>query len=331
MILPALLAAAVLIQTPSNVVDTPLSELIGLTPAEVASRLGAAPDPAPGQGLRIVEGRRVIEVHPIQRFWREPAMHADIGVRPEGVLCTTGVLSVADGSPEGRGQFVFVDGVLRSVHVTAPRPVTAPPRNLEAARDHSRRRALGSPWPATPGRLPLGDAEGVLARLTPEVSGTAVIRSVCTPHPGTPDAAPTSGDIALAAAGAMVLWPIYAVTHPFVSAENRRAEQEGGDLVNRLTPGTELPQSAEELVRGERGVRLFVDPADPDYRVIAIKLGARGTTPGVALVGIRGRRVIWAAGPHATRRLGLTDALCLDDDGLLDDVRPGCSAYGYRP
>ena len=331
MTLPALLAAAVLSQTPSAVVDTPLSELLGLTPAQVASRLGAVPDPAPGEGLRITDGGRVIEIHPIQRFWREPAMHADIGVRPDGVRCTTGVISAPGGLPESRGQFVFIDSVLRSVHVAEPRPVASPPRDLDAARDYSRRRALGSPWAPSPGSLPLGDGETVMARLPPAMSGDAVIQSVCTPDPGQADALPTSGEIALAAAGATVLWPIYAVTQPFVSAENRRAEEEGGALVHRLTPGTELPQSAEELVRGERGVRLFRDAADPDYGVLAIRLGARGTTPGVAMVGIRGRRVIWAAGPHATRRLGLADALCLDSDGLLDDVRPGCSAYGYRP
>lgn len=331
MSLLALLGAVVMSQTPEAVTDTQLSVLVGLTPAQVAAHLGAVPDPAPGEGLRIMDGGRVIEIHPIQRFWREPAMHADIGVRPDGVRCTTGVISAPGGLPESRGQFVFIDGVLRSVHVAGPHPMTSAPRDLEAAREHSRRRALGSPWVPSPGSLPLGDGESVLARLPPGTSGDAVIQSVCTPDPGQADASPTSGDIALAAAGATVLWPIYAVTQPFVSAENRRAEEEGGALVNMLTPGTELPQSAEEVVRGERGVRLFRDAADPDYGVLAIRLGARGTTPGVAMVGIRGRRVIWAAGPHATRRLGLTDALCLDGDGLLDDVRPGCSAYGYRP
>ncbi len=76
---------------------------------------------------------------------------------------------------------------------------------------------------------------------------------------------------------------------------------------------------------------MFRDHADPAFAVVAIKLGRRGSAPGLALAGVRDRRVIWIAGAGSTGRLGLSDALCLNVEGLLDDVRPGCSDYGYRP
>jgi hypothetical protein len=78
-------------------------------------------------------------------------------------------------------------------------------------------------------------------------------------------------------------------------------------------------------------VRVFRDRVDPAFAIVAIKLGRRGSSSGLALVGVRERRVIWIAGAGATGRLGLSDALCLNAGGLLDDVRPGCSDYGYRP
>ena len=335
------LAVAVALQTPGGVMSTPVADLIGLTPSEVAARLGAAPDPTEDEALRIVDGDRVVEIHPIQRFWREPAMHGDLGVRPESVICLSGILP-ASGEPAAggarwplagsRGQFVFVDGRLRSVHVTEPRDDSRPtPRNAREGRAFSRGRAQGSPWPVSPGRLPVSDEAGAISRFGPTVGVDAVMRSDCRPVSEPSATSSNSGDWALALAGAITLWPIYVATRPAEVAEDARAEREGGALLSQFRPGAELPQTPELLARGQRGVRVFRDRADPAFAIVAIKLGRRGSTPGLALVGVRDRRVTWIAGAGATGRLGLSDALCLNAEGLLDDGRPGCSDYGYRP
>lgn len=333
------LAVAVVLQTPGGVVSAPVADLIGLTPSEVAARLGAAPDPTGDEALRIVDGDRVVEIHPIQRFWREPAMHGDLGVRPENMICLSGVApssgepaAAASGLLAGsRGQFVFVDGRLRSIHVTLPRSDSSPtPRNAREGRAFSRSRALGSPWPVSPGRLPISDEATAVMRLGPAVGVDAVMRSDCRPV-SEPSTSPTSSDWALALAGAMTLLPIYVVTQPFAEAENERAEREGGALLAQFRAGADLPQTPEDLARGQRGVRVFRDRTDPAFSIVAIKVGRRGSTPGLALVGVRDRRVTWLAGAGATGRLGLSDALCLNAEGLLDDGRPGCSDYGYRP
>ncbi len=339
----AALLAAVALQTPGVVTSTPVVELLGLTPPEVAARLGAAPDPTADEALRIMDGGHLVEIHPIQRFWREPAMHGDLGVRPGETICLSGVLPPAPGEADGaptfsrlaagsRGQFVFVDGVLRSVHVTPRRPEGGPsPRDMRAAREHSRRRALNSPWAAAPGRLPLGDGGAAMMRLGPAAGPDAVMTSVCRPTPDAAEGSSAGDDWPLALAGAMVLLPVYVATQPFTAAENRRAEREGGALAAQLALGAELTQSPEEMVHGRRGVRVFRDRADPAFAVVAVKTGVRGSSAGLALAGVRDRRVVWTAGPAATGRLALSDALCLNDEGLLDDGRPGCSAYGYRP
>ncbi|MBU1539814.1 MAG: hypothetical protein KKC29_13085 [Alphaproteobacteria bacterium] len=334
------LAMAVALQTPGVGTSTPVGELIGRTPSEVAARLGAASDPVPDEALRIADGEQVVEIYPTQRFWREPALHGDLGVRPEGVVCLSGVVLAGDlgagairpllaGS---RGQFVFVDGQLRSVHLTPPRSDSRPtPRNAREGRAYNRSRAQASPWPVSPGRLPLSDEATAVARLGPAVGEGAVMRSDCRPLSDPSQSSPTSGDWALALAGAMTLWPVYAVTQPLAEAEHERAQREGGALLAQFQPGAELPRAPEDLARGQRGVRMFRDRADPAFAIVAIKLGLRGSSPGLALVGVRDRRVVWMAGPAATGRLGLSDALCLNAEGLLDEVRPGCSDYGYRP
>lgn len=335
------LALAVALQTTGDVTSTPVVDLVGLAPSEVAARLGAGPDPAGDEALRIVAGEQVVEIYPIQRFWREPAVHGDLGVRPEREICLSGVVSSAGEPAEGavpwplagsRGQFVFVDGRLRSVHVTPPRSDSRPsPRNAREGRAFSRSRAQGTPWPVSPGRLPVSDDAGAVSRLGPVVGADAVMRSDCRPVSEPSATSSNSGDWALALAGAITLWPIYVATRPTEAAEDARAEREGGALLRQFRPGAELPQTPEALARGQRGVRVFRDRADPAYAIVAIKLGRRGSSPGLALVGVRERRVIWSAGPGATGRLGLSDALCLNAGGLLDDVRPGCSDYGYRP
>lgn len=336
------LVAAIALQSTGDVTTASVADLIGLTPSEVAARLGAAPNPTGDEALRIVDGDRVVEIHPIQRFWREPAIHGDLGVRPGSVICLSGVLPMADEPPGrgtvngllagSRGQFVFVAGRLRSVHITPPRTDSRPtPRNVREGRAFSRSRAQGSPWPVSPGRLPISDEAASVARLGPPVGADAVMRSDCRPVSEPTPTSPTSGDWALALAGAMTLLPLYVVTQPFAEAEHERADREGGALLAQFRPGAELPQAPEDMARGQRGVRVFRDRVDPAFAIVAIKLGRRGSSSGVALAGVRDRRVVWMAGPAATGRLGLSDALCLNDEGLLDDERPGCSDYGYRP
>ena len=310
-------------------VRTPVAELIGLTPAEVAAHAGAAPDIRPGDALRIVENGRTVDLYPVRRFWRQPT-RADEG-------CVTGFESERGaGDPVERrralaartGAFlVFESGRLAGVYSDPPPAPTPADDAVVTARDlRAQMRAPRPPSRLTvaPGRLPLSDGVAVLARLEPAVPETALVSLCRTVPPRTYRSDPAT-DLIWGLVGLTVL-PLA----PFQQAEDSRADREGGALLASIGPGEDLGMPAERWIGRIRGTRVYRDPADPDFAVIAIKLGSGADTVAKAgLLGIRGTRVIWKVEREAADQTGVRALVCRDAANRATNARRGCSGTGF--
>ncbi len=327
----AALALVLALQEPATTAfQVPATALAGRTPTEVAALLGAAEGAGPADAVRIVDGGRTVDVYPAARFWR---------TAPAGSACVTGFPEVpgvetpsapprAELARRSRGWFVFEDGRLSGIH---PEPL-GPSGTGPATPETMRQAALG-PKPASPmaagfGRLPLSDGLTVLARLPAPPTELSVL-SLCAPIVAR---GPRSGDV-----GTDIIWGLVGLTLlptvPFREAEEARAEREGGALLGSVEPGAILAGGAEAFVGRLRGVRVYRDPADPDFAIVAIKLG-NGTDniADVGLLGVRGDRVVWKAQRRGADLLGLPALVCRDAENRPGDVRPGCSSYGFlRP
>lgn len=305
-----------------------VAALIGQTPAEIATRLGAAPQPTAADAFRIVDAGRSLEVYPARRFWR---------VAPPGDRCVTGFPEVPDpegveGSPRqglarrNTGYLVFENGRLTAVHPEPMRGGGSGPASRESVEAFGRARSLESPWPAAPGRLPASDGLGFLDRLPPTPSNLSVA-SICGPIPNHPPV--RSGDIGTDIIWAMVGLP-FLVTAPFARAEVARADREGGALLASVEPGSRLPRGVEAFASGTRGVRVYRDPTDPGFAVVAIKLGpGHNNSSDVGLVGVRDDRVVWETERFPAQILGLRGLMCRDGEERAGRVRPGCSTTGF--
>ena len=306
---------------------TPVAELIGRSPAEVAGRLGAAPDPTREDAVRIVADGRTIDLYPVSRFWRRPI---------EGEGCATGFRGLpgeASAATPGQtlglrntGVMVFENGRLMGVHVDPPRPATAGPVTRESARAVVYGPRPPSPLATAPGRLPLSDGPGVLARLDPAPEGVT-IASACRDLPANPV---RSGDV-----GTDIAWGLVGLTLlptvPFMRAGESRAEREGGALLASVEPGSVLPGGAEGFAGRRRGVRIYRDVADPGFAVVAIRLGPgeHDGGPAVGLLGVRDDRVVWKVERTAADRAGVRALMCRDAENRPGAHRRGCSGTGF--
>lgn len=307
----------------------PVADLIGLTPAEVAALSGAAPEAGPRDAVRIVEGGQILDLYPVRRFWRQPA-----GAN-EGCLTGFETEPVEGDSIERRraltrrtgALMVFENGRLSGVYAEpppAPAPSTGAPvttRDLEA---QMRAPRPPSPLAVAPGRLPLSDGAAVLARLEPIGAGAALVSLCRAIPPGTYRSDP----------GMDLLWGLVGLTVlpavPFQQAEEARADREGGALLAAAEPGADLGAPAEDWVGRVRGARVYRDAADPEFAVIAIKLGSGADTAAkVGLLGVRGTRVIWKVEREAADRTGLRALMCRDDANRATNARRGCSGTGF--
>ncbi len=328
MSLTALALLASLQATALPPVRVSVADLLGHTPGDVALILGARTVVDPSEAVQIVEGGRTVDIYPAQRFQR---------AWPEGGVCVTGFPEVPlagepDANPRaelmrrGRGWFVFEDGVLVAVHPDTPAPRRAD-GDRPATREAAQAAFLGpkppSPMTVALGRLPLSDGLGVLERM-PAPPADLSVTSLCMQLP---DGAPRSGDL-----GTDVIWALVGVTLlpfvPFQMAEESRADREGGALLDSVEPGSALPGGVEAFVRRRRGVRVYRDPADPAFAVIAVKLGnGADNIADIGLLGVRDDRVIWKvrreAGQHE-----LAPLLCRDAENSPSGDRPGCTDYG---
>lgn len=313
-------------------VRVPVADLLRRTPAEVGLMTGAPGEVVEADAVRILEGGRRVDIYPAQRFQR---------AWPRGGVCVTGFPEVPladepDPNPRAglmrrsRGWYVFENGVLTGVYPETPVPRRTGPAS-PATRDSVEARIL-APQPPSPmtvgmGRLPLSDGLGVLERLPPSPADLSVT-SLCMQLP---EQTARSGDI-----GTDIIWAMVGLTVlpfvPFQRAEESRADREGGALLDSVEPGSILPGGVDAFVGRRRGVRIHRDPVDPDFAVIAVKLGdGLDNIADVGLLGVRGDRVVWEVRREAGH-LGLASLMCRDTENRPGDHRRGCTAYGnLRP
>ena len=321
----ALLSVA--LQAASQETRLPVADLIGLSPAEVGARIGAAPDVGPHDAVRFADGGRTFDLYPVRRFWRQPANAR------EGCLTGLEDVPVEGDSPERRrmlagrstGLLVFEDGRLTGVYPD-PRPTPAADRPVTRRDMEALMRAPRPPSPLSvaPGRLPLSDGAAVLARLELAASGSALV-ALCREIPQRSYRSDPGMDVIWGLVGLAVLPAV-----PFRNAEEARADREGGALLASVDPGDDLGSSAEDWAGRIRGVRVYRDPADPDYAVIAIKLGSGDDTAAkVGLLGVRGVRVIWKVQGGAADQTGVRALMCRDPENRATDARRGCSNTGF--
>ena len=323
------LAALLMLQTAEPAVwrqtEVPVVELLGRSPAEVALRLGAAPDPKAADALRVAAEGRSLEVYPLQRFWRQPG---------EAEGCATGFVDLPaepGGATPGRrlarrssGVLVFEAGRLVSVHPSPLRPGIDGPVTQQGARALVYGPHPPSPFAAAPGRLPLADGLAVLERLEPAPEGLS-IGSACRDRPET---GTRSGDV-----GTDLIWGMIGLvvlpTAPFARAVEDRAEREGVPLLASVGPGEVLPGGPEGFAAGRRGVRVYRDAEDPGFALVAIRLGpGEDNAADVGLIGVRGDQVVWKVERAAADRLGLRSLVCRDAENRASRRRPGCSGTG---
>lgn len=323
------LALAIALQAPGAVSATPVVDLIGLSPTEVAARTGAAPDPGPADALRIAYGDRIVELYPARRFWRRPVAGNE--------ACLSGFEDApAEGdTPQRRralvgrtgGLMAFENGRLIAVYPDLPPPPAPSANPAPTMRElQARMRAPRAPSPlaVAAGRLPLSDGEAVLGRLEPAAPGAALV-ALCRQIPERTYRSDPGMDILWGLVGLAVLPAV-----PFRNAEEARAEREGTSLLASIDIGADLGTSAEAWVGRRRGVRLYRDPVDPDFAVIAVKLGSGSdTAPKVGLLGVRGTRVIWKVERAAADQTGVRALMCRDAANRATDARPGCSGTGF--
>ena len=322
--------AAAVLQTPPPT-DVAIGELLGRPMAEVARRLGAR-EPPPSATLTLIDGEGVVEVYPGADLYPE---------RPEEHTCITrllapgeeGVQPLSDAvfPPPHRAQihaWVFEGGRLTAVRIARPRGAPPSGASRRDFQEWAIQQGARNGWTAEPGRLPL--ASGLP---TDAVTGFAEeadrIVTACRPLPQ-PGGRRPFDDAGLVQG--LALLP-FAVTLPDLNAERDRAAREGPVLMAQLEPGQLVPGGASAFVRGRRGVRLYRDPEDMDYGVIVLSHGwdernNLGRYNDVGMVGVRGDRVVWKAGPGATGALGLRQAMCVDARGRVGQARPGCSNTG---
>lgn len=328
MSLVAALLSVALQAAPERETRVPVADLLGQTPAQVAATLGAAPDPTAADAFRIVEAGRRLEVYPAMRFWP---------VAPAGDSCVSGFPEVPDPDKvEGRprlqlgrrrsGYLVFEDGRLTAIHPEPLRPGGTGRATRDSVAAFGQARSLESPWPVAPGRLPASDGLGFLDRLPP-VPADLSVASICGPVPDGP--AVRSGDIGTDILWAMIGLP-FLVTVPFARSEEARADREGGALLASVEPGSRLPQGVEAFAAGTKGVRVYRDPADPAFAIVAVKLGPGHTNSSdVGLLGVRDDRVVWETERFPAQALSLRSLMCRDAEGRAGRVRPGCSTTGF--
>lgn len=313
-------------------VRVPVTDLLGHTPTEVAALTGAPGGVNVAEGVRIAEGGRTIDIYPAARFHR---------AAPEGWACVTGFPEVPlagepDANPRAelmrrsQGWFVFENGVLVVVHPEPPVPRRAE-TDQPVTRATIEASVLG-PRPPSPmtvgmGRLPLSDGLGVLGRMPPAPADLSVT-SLCMQLP---DRRAGSSDLGTDIAWAMVGLTLLPFV-PFQRAEEARADRDGGALLDSVEPGAMLPGGVEGFSARRRGVRVYRDPADPDFAVVAVKLGdGADNIADVGLLGVRGDRVVWEA-RRDTGQTGVAALVCRDAENRPSDDRRGCTSYGYlRP
>ena len=344
MSLIAILLGLMVVQEPGVVAAAPVAELIGRPVTHVAARFGASRDPAPA--ITLFDGDSRLDIYPASEL---------IPLAPHPLTCAVALLPPEaltetrasdrplfavnrSGARYHRVAAIYVtarDGVVVSI-LNPPMADMPPARPGENDRERARRFLLENkdPWlsPA-PGRLPLSEGGGFVSRRTDLAAPEgAILAHLCQGAVVTQSPPPAARDDAGLLQGLSLLpfaWRLRGL-----NAEREANRLEGAALVATLRPGDDLPGGLDGFLAAHRGVRRYVDDADPAYSVLVINLGAEASDNlarmnGAALIGVRDGRIVWTGDGEAAAGLGLTGALCIDRHGRAGAVRRGCSNTGY--
>lgn len=322
-----------------------ISTLIGLDPESVRARLANLPDarwPAP-VSFQVSTPDGVLTFIPLRDLLLDPVLATQMAVwRTHGDAILTAPFLVCDafltqqgGAPELDGSIVlifrngrFETAFRRAISATPPMPS---PLDRKAWMAYLRRPQT-SPFIAHFGELPLEDGLGFLSRWNGlNLSPNDKLSAACTPPRPPRRLPPPRGGHGLDASDmqGLALLP-FAVTLPSKNRQEVQARQQGAVVLASLHAGTMLDASPEKFAADHRGVR-FYRAKTGDYAVLTIDMGGypgRNLTNfnDSALVGVRDGRVEWISPPDAELR---GDLLCLDEHGVPNTPRRGCSGWGH--
>ena len=194
------------------------------------------------------------------------------------------------------------------------------------------RRPVSSPFIAHSGELPLEDGLSFLSRWTKTaLSPDDRLSAACAPPPPPPAPSPSRGHgLDASDMQGLALLP-FAVTLPAKNQQRAAARRQGAALLASLQVGGMLGSAPRKFAADHAGVRAY--PAKQgDYAVLSLDLGGY---PGnnltnfndAALAGVRSGRIEWLSPPASFGPGGAL--LCLDEHGVPDTPRPGCSGWGH--
>lgn len=329
-------------------VGVPISDLGGLDPATVRARLANVPAgwPIP-PAFQVATGNGLLTFVTVADLMMDPIAAQRMAVfRTNGDLSASGpylqckaFLTRDGGSEEPAGSVVLVfrDGRL----ATAFRPVDTAGPPVPSSTDRKAqlayvRRPVSSPFIPQNGELPLEEGLGSLSQwtttpLTPGDRLSAACSPVAPSPPAPPAPSPRRGH-GLDASGmqGLALLP-FAIGLPAKNRQRIAARREGAALLASLRVGEMLGSAPSKFAADHPGVRAYLATRG-DYAVVSIDLGGypgRNLTNfnDAALVGVRLGRIEWESPPSSFGPNGAL--LCLDEHGVPNAPRPGCSGWGH--
>lgn len=321
--------------------SVPISELVGLSPAEMRGRL-ADIDPAwPIQPMfQVATPDATLSFITVDDLMLDPALahllavfrtRGDPGPWTPYVGCH--IQFEPEGGPSKPGNLVvlaFRDGRLAAALAQPPADsVALPAPTAEAIRAYQRR-PRSSPFIGQHGELPLQDGAAFLSRWgrAPLAAGDRLSVACAPAKPPRPIPHPQHRGLEASDMQGLALAP-FAVGLPAMNHRRKEARAHGHDLLASLKVGDLLAAPAERFAAQQAGVNVYA--AGTGYAVLAIDLGGYPSRNlsnfrDFALVGVRDQRIEWIAPPSS---IGPSPSLlCLDDKGIPGTPRRGCHGYG---
>ena len=311
-----------------------VGEVRGARLHDLALRFGAVRDPAPAISLVTSNGR--MDIYPVQDLQ---------GPDPDGQACDVRLLRPSwtrritslDVSDPWAGSYERTADIYLLVRNGVVAEVINPPfpkAMLGRGSDERARFAMvmlrgpADPYLSSePGRLPLSDGEGFLAR-RPDLQAPTegVLARLC----GRSDPQDRSLRRSVSGSGLQDQ-----MLQPFAwrSPEGQREAGKTAFALMRL--GETVPNGVDAFVGHHGGlVQSYEDAADPGYRILTINMGpgegVMAFRDTVGLVGIRDGVVVWLADGDGAYGLNLTASLCMDSRGRFSATRPKCLNSGYE-
>lgn len=322
----------------------PISGLTGLDPTAVRARLANVPAdwPVP-PAFQMATPDGLLTFITAYDLMMDPVLAQRMAVfRTHGDLIPSSTylecketLARNGGSQEQASSVVLMfrngrlEGAFQPIEATSPPAPSFSDRKAEMAYV---RRPVSSPFIARFGELPLEDGLGFLSRWTKTaLSPHDKLSASCSPPSPPPVHAPSRRhELTASDMQGLALLP-FAVTLPAKNRQRVAARQQGAALTASLHVGEMLESSPREFAADHPGVR-FYPAKDGDYGVLTIDMGGypgRNLTNfnDATVVGVRSGRVEWASPPSL---FGPSDALlCLDERGVPNTARAGCSGWGH--